>query len=108
MKPARPLIAHTDSFVFCYTTRIMACLTGHDPVELYRTRRDKPLQVAEINYITRDLDSAWEWWIERVQQERHLISSRPKLTRPQKIPRGALRIESPSHTYAFLSFFNSN
>ena len=103
----RPLIAHTDSFVFCYASRIMACLAGHAPIELYRTRRHQPLQVSEVNHHTRELDPAWSWWIERVQQDRHLISSRPKLSRTQKIKRGSIRIEGPKHSYAFLSFFNA-
>lgn len=62
-----------------YQFRIMACLPGHAPVELYRSRRKY-----EQNYwdtYTKDLDRAWVCWTEHRMRSQDTITRRHPFAR---------------------------
>ena len=65
-----------NPFVFSYTARIVACLKGHEPVELFRTKQTVKLSSDDVRYHVSHLDEAWNWWVERQTPRRLLISPR--------------------------------
>lgn len=54
-------------FPFPYSARIMGCLPGHDPVEIFRT--SGILTPREFRFYTRDTAPEWEFWVEHRQRE---------------------------------------
>jgi hypothetical protein len=62
---------------FPWTSRIMACLPGHSPVELARFHRS--MVPSDVHAVTADLDPAWEIYGEYQTHRRDLISDRPVL-----------------------------
>ena len=63
-----------------YNVRIMACLPGHEPIEICRSKR--PFAQSDWNYWTGDLDPAWRIWIEKAMLDTWTITRRPVLPEP--------------------------
>lgn len=63
-----------------YTFRIMACLPGHDPVELFRTRHK--YEQSYWTSWTRDLSPEWTCWVEHRLDDRFTITPRIQIYNP--------------------------
>ena len=62
-----------------YIFRIMACLPGHQPVELYRSRRK--YNQSYWNAVTGGLDRSWSRWCEHRMPNEHTITRRHPFAR---------------------------
>ncbi len=65
-----------------YTSRILAALAGHAPVELARFTRT--ITRHDIAAVTNGLSSAWEVFAEYVTPDRHTITPRIRYFRPDR------------------------
>lgn len=60
-----------------YSFRIMAALPGHEPVELFRSRRTYSQQ--DWNFWTRGMDWAWECWVENRLPDKWTLTRRVRI-----------------------------
>ncbi len=74
-----------------YNYRILAALPGDSPVELFRDTR--PYSQAAWNFVTRELDRAWECWAEYTLADKHCLTERPPI-RQYKPPGPKLRVHA--------------
>jgi len=62
-----------------YKWRIVACLPGHSPVELFRSQR--PYDNHAWAHHTRDLSPEWMKWVEYTLADKECLTPRVHITR---------------------------